>query len=140
MALGRARAKARIPHAMPKHEPIRPREGMDGDHLTMLKSLPCLICGEEHKKMDPHHLMRGLPANERGMARTASDQYALPACRDCHIEIHNEKQADDDAWLAARGIDGRGIARSLWTARGDEDAMRRIVERSLLTRGVYRNA
>jgi hypothetical protein len=137
MPFGRARPQPRIKRTMPQHEPIRPREGMDSDHLTMLKQLPCLICGSERKQMDPHHLMRGLPANERGMSRTASDQYAIPACRDCHREIHDDKQADDDAWLAARGIDGRGIARSLWTARGDEDALRRIVERSLLTRGVY---
>jgi hypothetical protein len=99
-----------------------------------VKTLPCLICGLL-KNLDPHHLMRGLPPDERGMGRKASDQWAIPACRADHDALH--AAGNDDAWLAERNIDGRAIARALWTKRGDLAAMLRIVARSLNARGVY---
>ena len=114
--------------------PPRPREGMSRAHADHVKQLPCLVCGKVGKG-DPHHLMRGLPVGERGTSRRASDQWCIPACRPHHDEMH--ACGNDDTWLASRGIDGRGIAKSLWTERGDKKAMLRIIIRSLNRRGIY---
>jgi hypothetical protein len=112
---------------------------MSDDHRKMVKRLPCLVCGKNGPS-DPHHLKRALPTNERGASRKAADRYLIPLCRDplndhgngCHEKAEG---TDDEAWLAENGIDGRAIAGALWRATGELDAMLRIVERSLLTRG-----
>lgn len=128
----------RIAKNIPKSQPIREREGMSGEHRKMVKKLRCIVCGIKRPEgIDGHHLKRGLDPSERGMSRKASDQWLVPVCRKHHDDV--EDVGDDDAWFAERGIDGRATARSLWAARGDADAMLRIVERSLLTRGVYGN-
>lgn len=114
--------------------PPRPREGMSGAHLEDIRNMPCLGCGKA-PRVDPHHLQRGLDPKERGMGRRASDQHAIPLCRSCHRKA--EATGDDEAVLASWGIDGRGLAKCLWTARGDRKAMMRIVVRSLNLRRIY---
>jgi hypothetical protein len=108
---------------------------MSDSHMKMVSALPCLVCGraEPYVRVDPHHLQRGLPVGERGMSRRAADRYLIPLCREHHTAA---EAIDDEAWLTARGIQGRDIAAALWGARGDENAMTRIVERSLLARRI----
>lgn len=125
--------RARIPRTVPVVPP-RPRDGMSPKHEEDIRCLCCIGCGKAPRN-DPHHLQRGLPANERGMSRRASDQWAIPLCRKCHRLA--EATGDDEAVLASWGIDGRGIAKCLWTERGDRKAMMRIVVRSLNLRGIY---
>jgi len=92
-------------------------------HLNMVKQLPCVICGKHG--VDPHHLKRGVDSMPKGVGRTHEDKWAIPACRRCHDQIENS--GNDDVWLAERGIDGRGLARSLWEHRGDLPAMARVM-------------
>ena len=116
--------------------PPRVREGMSSRHLDDLRALPCAVCGRlVGGRSDPHHLLRGLPVKERGMGRRASDQYAIPACRQHHEELH--AAADDEAYLTRHGIDGRALARALWAARGDRKAMLRVMARTLNQRGIF---
>lgn len=121
--------RSRIARSVPVVPP-RPREGMSEDHRKMIKLLCCLVCGR-CAPSDPHHLQRGLPPDQRGMARKAADKYLIPLCRACH-DGHGP---DDEAWLAERGVMGRDIAAALWGARGDLEAMHRIVVRNLISRG-----
>lgn len=118
--------RARIPREVVKVPP-RHREGMSEAHRKMVKTLPCLACGKWGPS-DPHHLQRGIPVGERGVGRKASDQYLIPLCRSCHDAA--EAGGDDEAWLVARGYDGRDVAKSLWTERGDPEAMLRIITRA----------
>lgn len=67
------------------------------------------------------------------MGRKAADKYAVPLCRhpathsDHHADLH--AHGDEEAYLMKHGIDGRALASALWAARGDQDAMERIVFR-----------
>jgi hypothetical protein len=123
---------------VPSREPDRKNDA----HRKMVKRLPCLVGGKHANPPDylndPHHLQRGLDPKERGTGRKAADRWLVPICRKHHKEA--EKDGDDEAYFAAKRIDARGIASALWTARGDEDAMRRIIERSLLSRRIYVDA
>lgn len=113
--------------------PPRPREGMSRRYLDAVKVLPCVVCGR--LGVDPHHLMRGLPEGERGIARRAADRWAIPLCRQDHDAAH--LHGDDEEWLTERGVDGRALAQALWGARDDIKAMLRIIGRNLNARGVY---
>ncbi len=115
----------RIPRTVPLPQ-RKHRIGMSAGHLAAVRALPCLICGRN--PVDPHHLLRGIPPSERGTGRRASDQWAVPLCRSCHISLH--ARGNDDEFFAEHMIDGRAVARALWAARGDGKAMLRIVERN----------
>lgn len=123
--------RARIPRSVVTVPP-RKREGMSGAHLAMVRKLPCIVCGRPAE--EAHHLLRGLPPDERGTSRRAADRWAVPVCIRDHRAAH--AHGDDERWLAERGVDGRAIAAALWSARGDEQAMMRVVERSLLGRRI----
>jgi hypothetical protein len=62
------------------------------------------------------------------MARKAADRWAIPVDRKCHAEIH--RLGYDEEWFIAMGIDARSVASALWAARGDQEAMARIVFRA----------
>jgi hypothetical protein len=116
--------------------PPRPRAGMSEQHRRDVAKLPCIACGSVHN-VEAHHLLR---TGEHGMARKSSDQWCIPLDKKCHDPNEQDSlhaDGDEEAWLAARGIDGRGLARSLWEKRGDLAAMFRIVARSLNARGIY---
>jgi hypothetical protein len=128
--------RARIARSVPI-VPERKREGMSSAHLSRVRALPCLACGYSSRAMHAHHLKRAVPHNDGkgGAGRTSADKWAVPACFVCHAAMHGH--GDDEEWLASRGIDARSIAEALWRERGNDDAMMRIVERSLLSRRVY---
>ena len=127
------RARARISRDLP--QPVRrEREGMSSAHEEHIRCCPCLVCGKPPRN-DPHHLQRGLPANERGTGRRASDQWLIPLCRTCHTWA--EATGNDDERLASVGIDGRAIARVLWSHRGSLASIVRVVVRSLQGRGIH---
>jgi hypothetical protein len=127
---------ARIPRKVVK-VPERKRPGHDPQHKKAVKKLPCVGCGGA-EGVDPHHLKRAVPHNDGkgGMGMTATHKWTIPLCRDCHDGAHGA--GDDERWLTERGVDGRQIAEALWRERGDDGAMKRVVERSLLTRGKLR--
>jgi hypothetical protein len=123
--------------------PPKVREGEDASHRAMVSRLPCIVCGVEEPRVnvDPHHLQRSVPKDQRGMGLRAVDKYTVPLCRDVAAQSmhHDEVESggDDEAWLAERGIQGRDVAAELWRRRGDFEAMRDYVIRHLFGRGVY---
>jgi hypothetical protein len=111
------------------------REGMDPKYLDLIRLLPCIVTGRRGPS-DPHHLMR-VDATARGMSLTTTDRWALPFCRDEHDKVQRAG-VGEEAHLAALGIDGRGLATTLWETRGKGlDAMYRIVWNSLQKRGIH---
>lgn len=102
------------------------RHGMSESHLDNVRQCCCLICGSD--VVDAHHLMR---SGERGAGMKSPDKYAVPLCNDLNTGHHLGRNGphahgDEDCWFAEHGLDGRAIAASLWRARGDLEAMRRI--------------
>jgi hypothetical protein len=124
--------RPRIARSVPKVPPREPGR-VNKDHRAVMKFLPCLVCG--WTAHEGHHLKRGIPHTERGTSRKAHDRYIVPVCRTHHDQI--EDAVDDEAWFTTRGIDARSIADALWAARGKDEAMRRVVERSLISRRIY---
>lgn len=130
--------KSSLAVGLPQHV-RKPDERKDTSYIAVVRLMPCLICGRPGGIA--HHLMRVEP-NSRGVAFKNADRWALPLCVEHHDEqfpdsIHRFYPGGEEAWLARKGIDGREIARALYMHRNDEKRMRRVVERSLLERGVY---
>ena len=99
------------------------REGMSASHLANIRKCCCLICADA--PVDPHHLLR---TGEHGTGRRSSDRWAVPLCGIHHAALH--AHGDEDAWFAKHDIDGRAIAKALWSKRDDLEAMQRIAWRT----------
>ena len=113
----------------------RTRPGMSEGHLANIRQCVCLICGDA--RVDAHHLLR---TGEHGMNRRSADKWAVPLCSGLNEGHHLGRNGphahgDEDAWFAKHDIDGRAIAKTLWSKRGDLEAMQRIAWRTFqLTR------
>jgi hypothetical protein len=117
----------RIPKSgLPDRRAKPPRKGMSLDHLAFLRQLECPVYPGE-RPIEAHHLLRA--DRTRGMGRKAADRYAIPLSQRAHRELHDA--GDEEAWLAAKGIDGRALAAALWRVSGDIEAGMRIVYRAM---------
>lgn len=107
-----------------KREPKRRehRPGMDPDHLANIRKLPSIISGR--MPCDPHHLR---VKQSRGTGLRAEDRWAIPLCRDEHIDVHKVGSRKERQWFIERGVDCYLVANALWKAKGDVDAMNRII-------------
>jgi hypothetical protein len=83
------------------------RRVRDREHVKLVAQRACLICGRH--PADAHHLRF---AQNRAMARKASDEFTVPLCRGHHREAH--RSGDEAAWWRNLGIDPTVTARSLW--------------------------
>jgi ERF superfamily len=86
-----------------------PRRHRDREHLKLVASKPCLICGRN--PAEPHHLRF---AQKPALGRKVSDEFAVPLCRLHHRELH--RALDETAWWQTARIDPLKIARALWKA------------------------
>ncbi len=84
-----------------------PRRIRDRDHIRLVASRPCLVCGR--LPSDPHHLRF---AQGRALSRKVSDEFTVPLCRGHHRELHH--CGDEAVWWERAGIDAMEIARALW--------------------------
>jgi hypothetical protein len=84
-----------------------PRRVRDRDHVRLVATKPCLICGR--LPADPHHLRF---AQSRAMGRKVSDEFTVPLCRGHHRELH--RSGDEAAWWKLHNIDPAAAARALW--------------------------
>jgi len=128
----------RIPKSgLPARRSKPPRMGMNHDHLAFLRRLECPVYPGE-RPIEAHHLLRA--DRTRGMGRRAADRYAIPLSQRAHRELHDA--GDEEAWLAAKGIDGRSLAAALWRISGDLEAGMRVVYRTMRmgSNGGCRNA
>ncbi|MEJ2120472.1 MAG: hypothetical protein P8Z76_07115, partial [Alphaproteobacteria bacterium] len=99
----------RIPKSgLPARKSKPPRKGMSLDHLAFLRRLECPVYPGE-RPIEAHHLLRA--DRTRGMGRKAADRYAIQLSQRAHRELHDA--GDEEAWLAAKGIDGRALAAAL---------------------------
>jgi hypothetical protein len=66
-----------------QHSPSR-----DSAYLHFIRECTCCLC--ERPAVDAHHPRIGLVDGDSGpgMAQRAQDRWALPLCRDHHLELH----------------------------------------------------
>lgn len=55
----------------------------DNDYLNHIRSLPCIMCGKQHKS-HAHHLKDNRLG---GISEKSPDWSAMPLCPDCHLNI-----------------------------------------------------
>ena len=111
-----------------KGKPKKEREGNDEAYLSLLRQLPCCICGHTPAGT-VHHLKQG--TGTRGMGMRSTDRYGLPMCmagfssggQNCHGEIEAAGSKNEAAWFAERGIDALDLAAALWSNKHSLDAM-----------------
>jgi hypothetical protein len=86
------------------------------------------VLHHRNARNDPHHLISGPAAKERGMGLKATDRWAVPLSRGPHDKVQNIGSSNEVEWFRARGIaDVAALATELWTATGCREAMERIV-------------
>lgn len=119
---------ARIRKVMPEHNRRPLPEGARSEpHLVLVRKLPCVICGKEPCGI-AHHLLKPEPG-VRGQKK-ADDKWAVCLClehHDANFPDSLHKHGGEEDWFALHDIDGRGLAKGLWTARGNLDRMKEVV-------------
>lgn len=124
---------ARISRNLPAPQK-RVRDGMDRQHVANVGDCPCCICGLV-ANIHAHHLLR---TGERGMGIKSPDKYCIPLCVAHHRELHDA--GDEEAYLMRHGIEGRGLAASLWGVRGYLEKMIAVVLKALDRARLNRNS
>ena len=84
-----------------------PRRARDKEHLRLVASLPCLVCGRAPSHA--HHLRFAQP---RAMGRKVSDEWVVPLCATHHGALH--LVGDEKEWWRVRSVDPLEEARKLW--------------------------
>ena len=119
----------RAAHVVTLSKPTRER---DRNHLRLVATQPCLICGRTPS--DAHHLKF---AEQTAMGRKVSDKFTVPVCRIHHRDLH--KRGNERSWWEGQGIDPLPIAATLWlTSHSDELALNaRDVDRARKLNGTH---
>lgn len=105
-------------------ERYKDRAGMSGSHLSMIRQLPCSVCGRGAPS-DPHHLKSG--TGERGAGLRSTDKWAVPLCRTDHDEVERIGTRNERQWFLDRGTDPHELAQGLWANTGDLSRMMAVV-------------
>jgi DNA recombination protein Rad52 len=84
-----------------------PRRVRDKEHLRLVASQPCLVCGRS-----PGHAHHIRYAQPRAMGRKVSDEWTVPLCATHHRALHTV--GDEEKWWKMRGIDPVTHAEQLW--------------------------
>lgn len=104
----------------------KPREH-DGKHLDYIRSLPCVICGDDTSTEAAHIRMADLTVGKpyTGKAQKPDDAYTVPLCGEDHRDQHN---SIEHLWWMKHGIDGVKLALALWRHSGDYGQGVEIIE------------
>src|SRR5215467_2677145 len=92
-------------------------------HLTFVRQLPCVACGEAAPS-EAAHVRTG---TDGGVGVKPGDRYAVPLCAACHTKQH--RIGELTFWSALR-IDPLNVALRLWTVPTDVKAGERTVFRA----------
>src|SRR5262245_43024431 len=104
----------------------RPRQKSE-THLDFVRSLPCVICGDNTSTEAAHIRMGDASIAKRptGMGEKPSDIWAVPLCGRCHRGQHS---VGESAFWTAHGIDPIKVALALWAESGDHELGEQIVK------------
>lgn len=105
----------------------RPRKH-DETHLKFIRSLPCLICGNNIETEAAHIRMidRSVAKPMTGIATKSDDRFTVPLCGREHRSQHDT--GNEHEWWTARGIDPIKIALALYSVSGEYELGTQIVQ------------
>lgn len=66
-------------------------------YLDHIRGKPCLVCGQAG---EAHHIQYAQP---RAMALKTGDNYTVPLCHACHMDLH-QSPMPERTWWALKGI------------------------------------
>jgi DNA recombination protein Rad52 len=84
-----------------------PRRIRDRDHLRVVATQPCLVCGRQ-----PSHAHHVRHAQPRALARKVSDEWVVPLCAVHHRALHDA--GNEERWWKGQSIDPLAVAERLW--------------------------
>lgn len=95
-------------------------------HLDFVRSLPCIVCGDNTSTEAAHVRYADPRAAKRptGMGEKPDDAFAVPMCGRCHREQHGGKER---TFWASLGIDPVFVGLALKNISGDHAAGEMIV-------------
>jgi hypothetical protein len=96
----------------------RPRQKDDG-HLRFIRTLPCVICGDD-TTVEAAHVRKCDPSVAKpmtGVGTKSDDKYVVPLCGQHHREQH--ETGDEDVFWNAHGIDPVKVGLALYAVSGD---------------------
>lgn len=104
----------------------RPRR-KDEKHLAWIRTLPCVICGNDIQTEAAHVRMKNMryAKTEAGVGAKPGDHWTLPLCGVHHREQH--ERGENVFWLDHRK-DPFTIALALWAETGDDKAATIIIQ------------
>lgn len=93
--------------------PKPPKRIRSKKHMQAVRDDGCCIC--ESPTADAHHIR--IEGHGRGLGIKNGDNWTIPLCRKHHDELHSF--GDEKLFLDMHGIDGVGLAQSLWRKGND---------------------
>lgn len=122
---------------VPQRRALRCEQGNDPDYLALVRQCPCLYCGVEPAGEAAHvRLASAAFGKASGMGKKPSDEWALPLCRDDHLNArHAQHRRSEAAFWDGLGINPLLICQRLYAKRGDLVAMRAVVMVAISERG-----
>lgn len=104
-------------------------KGGDPAYLAQVRQLPCLYCGVEPCGEAAHvRLASAAFGKSSGLQRTPEDRWALPLCRDDHLNArHAQHRRGEATFWHSLGINPLVVCERLHAQRGDLVAMRAVV-------------
>lgn len=92
-------------------------KGRNTKHLLFIRSLPCLICGND-VSTEAAHIRYGQPPIKpyTGKGQKPHDKWTVPLCSYCHRAQHRVNEA---YWWRSHGIDPIKVALELYSVTGD---------------------
>lgn len=91
------------------------------NHLTFIRTLPCLITGVQQNIHAAHIRYGSLAHGKRqtGAGEKPSDIWTVPLHADTHL--HDQHARGERVWWSEQDIDPLTIAALLWACTGDYD-------------------
>lgn len=97
------------------------------EHLTLIRQLPCIVCGVK-TEIHAHHLRSSGLGQTRGIGQKVADRHTVPLCWKDHDAVHRIGSKLERAWfIAESGIDAYVLADALWSTSGDTSRMYRVI-------------
>lgn len=117
-------------------KPARPEKENDPDYLALVRQLPCLYCGVEPCGEAAHvRFASAAFGKASGLSKKLADKWALPLCRDDHLNArHAQHRQGEAAFWAALGINPLIVCERLHAKRGDLVAMRAVAIETIANR------